>query len=61
MKILRQETEEYYKDLEGGISLLVEYIRKEYLQDAIKSDKISVNEITIIFKQKLEEYLNEQS
>ena len=60
MKILRQETEEYI-ELEGGISLLVEYIRKEYLQDAIKSDKISVNEITIIFKQKLEEYLNEQS
>jgi len=57
----RQETEEYKAVAESidwvACHYVYDYTDKEFLQEAIDSDKISINEITLIFKQKPEELL----
>ena len=57
----RQETVDY-KSIEESVGWMAchyvyDYMDKESLQEIIESDKISINEITLIFKQKLEELL----
>ena len=57
----RQETVEY-KAIEKSIDWMAchyiyDYTDKASLQEAIESEKISINEITLIFKQKLEDLL----